>query len=140
MNKIISKNAEDTEKFAREIAKSIPLGTVVELIGDLGAGKTTFAKGFAKGLGVKGVVTSPTFTLLNTYQGDGVVLNHFDLYRIDDEEELELMGVKEMFYDTDSINLIEWPQIARNLLPQKKYVIEINKIDDKTREIILEKK
>lgn len=140
MEKFISNSVEETDAIAQQIAKTTPLGTVVELIGDLGAGKTAFSKGFAKGLGITATVTSPTFVLLNTYEGDGVELNHFDLYRIEDEEELDLMGFQEIFYNKNAIYLIEWPQIAEKLLPQNKFVITINKIDDNTREIILEKK
>ncbi len=140
MEKFISNSVEETEAIAGKIAKTTPLGTVIELIGDLGAGKTAFSKGFAKALGITSTVTSPTFALLNTYQGDGVELNHFDLYRIEDEEELDLMGFQEIFYNNNAIHLVEWPQIAKNMLPQNRYVITINKIDDNSREIVLEKK
>lgn len=140
MEKYITNNVKETEMLAEKIAKKIQRGTVVELIGDLGAGKTAFSKGFARGLGINVAVTSPTFVLLNTYQGNGIELNHFDLYRIEDEEELNMMGFKEIFYNKNAISLIEWPQIAERLLPQSKYVITINKIDDNKREIVLEKK
>ena len=78
--------------------------------------------------------------LLNTYEGDGIELNHFDLYRIEDEEELDLMGFQEIFCNKSAIYLVEWPQIAEKMLPQSKYVVTINKIDDNSREIIWEKK
>ena len=140
MERFITNNVNETEKLAEEIAKKIQRGAVVELIGDLGAGKTAFSKGFARGLGINETITSPTFVLLNTYCGNEIELNHFDLYRVEDEEELDLMGFKEIIYSKNAINLIEWPQIAERLLPQSKYIITINKIDDNTREIILERK
>ena len=140
MEKFISNSVEETEAIAQKIAKITPLSTVIELIGDLGAGKTAFSKGFAKGLGITATITSPTFVLLNTYEGDGVELNHFDLYRIEDEEELDLMGFQEIFYNKNAMYLVEWPQIAEKMLPQNRYVITINKIDDNSREIVLEKK
>lgn len=138
MQKFVTNSENETENLAMEIAKSIPKGSVVELIGDLGAGKTAFSKGFAKGLGVKETVTSPTFALLNTYTGDDVRLNHFDLYRVCDIEELDLMGFREVFFENDAISLIEWPQIASDYLPKSKHIITITKTGDNSREITWE--
>lgn len=139
MQKIVTNSEKETEELASKIAKDIHTGAVVELIGDLGAGKTVFAKGFAKGLGISQTITSPTFALLNTYTGDKIQLNHFDLYRVEDVEELVLMGFKEIFYSKDAISLIEWPQVAKDLLPQHRDIITIKKTGDFSREIVWEK-
>lgn len=108
-----SDKAEDTLKFGTEFAKELKDGDIVALYGGLGAGKTVFTKGIAKGLGIVDEVVSPTFTLLKEYEGDKKLF-HFDLYRIEDEEELEHIG----FYDylgRDGICVIEWPENAGNL-------------------------
>ena len=108
-----SGKAEDTLEIGTTFAKELKDGDIVALYGDLGAGKTVFTKGIAKGLGIEDDVVSPTFTLLKEYYGDKK-LYHFDLYRIEDEEELEHIG----FYDylgRDGICVIEWPQNADGL-------------------------
>ena len=139
MEKYISKSVNETEKIAYEIAKTVPNGSVIELIGELGAGKTAFAKGFAKGLGVKDIITSPTFALLNSYNGDnGVKLNHFDLYRLEDVEELFLLGFEEILNSQNEISLVEWPQIAESIMPKHKTIITINKLSGTNREIKVE--
>ena len=139
MRKFITKSVDETEKLAFDLAKSINNGKVIELIGDLGAGKTAFAKGFAKGLGIEQPITSPTFALLNTYYGR-ITLNHFDLYRLEDLDELYMLGFDEIFSDSNSISLIEWPQIAEEILPKNKMIITLNKVSETEREIIIEEK
>lgn len=138
MKKFVTHSADETENFALNFAKTLSGGMVVELIGDLGAGKTVFAKGFAKGLGIGQPITSPTFALLNTYEGK-FLLNHFDLYRIEDMDELYVLGFEDIFNDSLAISLIEWPQIAESLLPKERFRITINKLSDNDREIIVEK-
>ena len=138
MEKIITKNFKETEEFAFKLASKIDSGLCIELIGDLGAGKTVFAKGFAKGLDVDSTILSPTFALVNSYDGR-LKLNHFDLYRISDFEELEILGFEEMFLDRNAVNLIEWPQIAYDILPKDRMRIEIFKINENEREIVVTK-
>jgi len=109
----VTRDAQDTLNLGIKLGQSLISGDVVALYGDLGAGKTVLAKGIAKGLDIGEEVTSPTFTLLRQYQGR-LTLCHFDLYRIEDEQELEHIG----FYDYlggDNVCVIEWPENAPEL-------------------------
>ncbi len=113
MEQYIAKNAEETLDIGMRLGQTLQSGDVLALYGGLGAGKTVFAKGIAKGLGISEEVTSPTFTLLRQYQGR-LALCHFDLYRIEDDQELEHIG----FYDYlggDNVCVIEWPENAPEL-------------------------
>lgn len=101
------KNLEDTNKFAEKIASLVSPGAIIFLRGDLGTGKTTFAKAFAKALGTD--AKSPSFGLVNIYEGDQVI-SHLDLYRLKSYEEALGIGIEEIL-DGDSIKLIEWPEI-----------------------------
>lgn len=98
---------------------------VVYLQGNLGMGKTTLCRAIIQGFGWKGAVKSPTYTLVESYQLNGFELNHFDLYRISDAEELEFIGIDDFFSD-NSLNLIEWPGNGAGVLPKPDLIIEIN--------------
>ncbi len=113
---VVLNTAEQTEAFAASLAKLVTAPCCIALQGDLGAGKTTFARGFLHALGYTGTVKSPTYTILEPYQIGQITLHHFDLYRLSDPEELELIGAHEMFND-DCINLIEWPEQGEGWLP-----------------------
>ena len=101
-----TKSAEETIELGRQLAARLKNGDTVALYGGLGAGKTVFAKGIAQGLKVKEEIVSPTFTILRQYEGSEK-LSHFDLYRIEDEEELEHIGFYEFL--GDGVCMIEWP-------------------------------
>lgn len=118
------------------LALSILPGDVLLLSGDLGAGKSELARGIAQGLGVKGPVTSPTFTLLNIYKGEKGPLHHFDWYRIEDPEELVLAGLDEQI-GGEAITLIEWFLRAESLIPDSHLKIVISPLSETTREIQL---
>ena len=117
MQTIILKKAEDTESFAENFAKNIAAPSIIFLEGELGAGKTTFTKGFLRGLGYTKTVKSPTFTLVETYDINERTILHADLYRIKDPCELEAMGFRDYFNEKNII-LIEWASRARSWLPK----------------------
>jgi tRNA threonylcarbamoyladenosine biosynthesis protein TsaE len=127
----ISKSQADTEKFAENYAKTLKPYDVVLLDGDMGAGKTHFAKGIAKGLGVEEEVTSPTYAYMNDYDG---VLFHYDCYRIESVQQAESLGLAD-YFDMGGICLIEWSQNIAPLLPKNCKRVSIKKIDENTREI-----
>lgn len=127
--KYISNSYEDTQKIAAEFANTLKEGDVICMYGDLGVGKTAFAKGLAKGLGINEPITSPTFTILNVYNGS-LPLYHFDVYRIADSDEMYEIGYEEYVYG-DGVSVIEWPGLINDILPDKRYDIEIAKDYDK---------
>jgi tRNA threonylcarbamoyladenosine biosynthesis protein TsaE len=131
MEIFISKSREETEAFAKEYAKTLVGGDVVLLDGEMGAGKTVFAKGVAKGLGIEEEVTSPTYAYMNDYDG---VLFHYDCYRIESVEQAEHLGLAD-YFDMGGICLIEWAQNIAPLLPKKVKRVCIRKISEGTREI-----
>ncbi len=123
MNKIISNSIEDTENIGCKLGKLLKKGDVVCLTGDLGAGKTTLSKSIAKGLGVDEHVTSPTFTIINEYVGR-IPLYHFDVYRINDIEEMYELGYEEYFYG-DGVCIVEWASKIEELIPEEHIWIEL---------------
>ena len=103
-----SHSTEETMEFGASLAVHLMPGDIILLTGDLGAGKTTFTKGIAKGLSVEQTVTSPSFTIMNQYQGN-LPLYHFDLYRIDDPDEFLELGLEEFLFG-EGISVIEWSE------------------------------
>ncbi|MBQ3502372.1 MAG: tRNA (adenosine(37)-N6)-threonylcarbamoyltransferase complex ATPase subunit type 1 TsaE [Clostridia bacterium] len=116
MEKYVVKTLEETRVLAEQFADTIKVGDVVLLSGDLGAGKTTFTQFVFKYLGVQGVVNSPTFAVLKTYDANGIELNHFDAYRINSSEAIEC-GFDEVISAREGITFIEWSQNIAELLP-----------------------
>ncbi len=108
---------EDTENFGARLYKARHDFNLVFLIGDLGVGKTTLVRGFLRAAGYQGNVKSPTFTLVEEYQIGGLKVVHFDLYRLTDPEELELIGFSD-YLDQDTLCFIEWPQMGAGYLPE----------------------
>ncbi len=127
---------EETFRLGRIIGKNLKGGTIVCLLGELGAGKTVLAKGLGQGLGVKEEITSPTFTLIQEYclEENNLTFVHMDIYRLQYPEEAEVIGVTDYFRD-DCICLIEWPEIIYALLPEDRIEIRIEGSGDLPRTI-----
>ena len=130
----ITKTAEETFALGASLGKQLIAGDTVALYGGLGAGKTVFTKGIASGLGISDEITSPTFTLLRQYTGR-LPLCHFDLYRIEDEQELHEIGFYD-YLDSDSVCVIEWPQNASDLRETIRVNISGNGAEQRHIEII----
>ena len=133
----ITNNRDETLDFAEKLAKQIVAPKIIVLSGDLGAGKTTFSKGFAKGLGISETITSPTFTLLNEYSGDKN-LYHFDMYRLSSKEEAYELGFENYFENNDGIILVEWAENVKGLFTPPYLKVLIEKIDENKRKFTLE--
>ena len=140
MKEYISNSLDDTFKIASEIKNSLNKGDVVLLRGDLGAGKTQFVKKVVKAFGGdENIVTSPTFTIVNEYSLDNQTIFHFDLYRINNQNELYNIGVEEYFY-SDAICFVEWPERAEDMFDFAHKQISIYKLSETSRKIIFEEK
>jgi len=115
-----------TKKIGRILGEIVPGCTVIALNGELGAGKTVFVRGVAEGLRVTNIVNSPSFVIMNLYKGR-LELYHFDFYRLEDDEELEELGLEEYFYAENGLTLIEWANKFPHFLPSARLEIEITK-------------
>lgn len=129
----ITHSAKETQEWAQRLAGLLGPGDVIALEGDLGAGKTTFTQGLAKGLGVKGIVNSPTFTIIKEYSGT-VPLYHMDVYRVEDE--WEELGFDEYFYG-EGVTVVEWASMIRQAMPAALLNIYIKRLGQDDREIRL---
>lgn len=117
---------EDTKKIGKELAMAAKPSDVICLNGDLGTGKTVLTKGFAEGLQIEDVVSSPTFTILQEYEGGRLPLYHFDVYRIEEPEEMYEVGFSDYFYG-NGVCLIEWSDLISELIPESAIYITIEK-------------
>ena len=117
---------EDTFQIAYQMGETVQSGQVICLNGDLGVGKTLFSQGFAKGLGIEDSVNSPTFTIVQQYDDGRLPLYHFDVYRIEDSEEMEEVGFTDMIYG-DGVCLIEWASLISDILPEHYIKVTIEK-------------
>lgn len=133
----ISYSFENTLEIGARISALLHAGDVVELVGELGAGKTALTKGIAKGLGVSDEVTSPTYTLMNSYEDGRLPLYHFDLYRLRGEEELNELGLDEFLYG-NGVCVIEWSVVKS--MPRKPYIVNIETVDATTRRIEIDER
>ncbi len=133
----VTKDEEGTLKVASAFARDLKPGSVVALTGELGVGKTVFARGVARAIGVKDNVTSPSFTLINEYQGD-FVLYHMDFYRLNSVKEILDIGVEDYFY-SDSICLVEWAEKMNDMFPENAIWVIIKHKGNRHREIKIEK-
>lgn len=125
-----TESPQDTYALGRELGEQSGAGTVYTLIGDLGVGKTVFTQGFAEGLGIGEPVNSPTFTILQIYEGGRLPLYHFDVYRIADVEEMEEIGYEDCIYG-EGVCLIEWADLIEEILPESRIEVKIEKDPEK---------
>lgn len=119
-------SAEETFAFGKKIGECAKPGQVYSLVGDLGVGKTVFTQGVAAGLGIAESVNSPTFTILQIYEGGRLPFYHFDVYRIGDVTEMDEIGYEDCFYG-EGVCLIEWAELIEELLPRQRCRIVIEK-------------
>ena len=130
----IAKNPEQTMEFATHIAQKLQPGDVIALEGDLGAGKTTFTKGLAVGLGIQKMVNSPTFTIIKEYQGQ-IPLFHMDVYRVNDS--FEDFGFDE-YFEGSGVTVVEWAHLIKEQLPEERLTIYLYREEEQSRRIVVD--
>lgn len=137
---LIVNSVEETLEIGRKIGEKANSGDIFCLIGDLGTGKTHITKGIAKGLNVSDNITSPTFNIVNEYDSGRLKLYHFDVYRVNDPDEIYAIGFDEYIF-SDGVSIIEWANYIGELIPEEYLLIKIEKqlhLGDNVRKIILE--
>ena len=135
--KIITENEKETLELAAAFAGTLETGNVVALFGELGSGKTVFARGIARALGITEKITSPTFILINEFHGS-IPLYHMDLYRMDSIQEIQDIGVEDYFYG-DGICVVEWAEKLGELYPENAIRVRLKHLGDTNREIEIER-
>ena len=132
---IISNSPQDTERAGAELAATLPPGTIIAYTGDLGAGKTAFTRGLAQGLGVPGRVTSPTFTIVNEYEGGRLPLFHFDMYRLGSSDELFDIGWED-YLSRGGVCAVEWSENIADALDPDTIRVDIRQGEHPQQRII----
>ncbi len=123
---IETRSPEETFALGEKIGRESKAGQVYTLVGDLGVGKTVFTQGLAKGLGIEEPISSPTFTIIQEYEGSGLSFYHFDVYRIGDIEEMDEIGFEDYVYG-NGVCMIEWANLIEEILPENRTEIIIEK-------------
>ena len=126
METYISKNEQDTIDFAEKFASSLSIGDIVVLTGELGSGKTKFVQGVLKHFNMEDEISSPTFTIVNEYDSGRLKLNHFDVYRVSDPDEIYAIGFDDYIF-SDAVSIIEWANYIEDILPKEYLHIHIEK-------------
>ncbi len=121
-------SVEETQDLAKKLARNIVPGSIISLIGNLGTGKTTFTKGFARQIGIKDHITSPTFKLISEYQGEKYKLNHIDAYRMNGPEDFLNIGGEEYLMSKNSITIIEWGDLLIDILSSNTITVNFERI------------
>ena len=132
----ITHSPEETEKIGEALAKSLQPGTILAYRGDLGAGKTAFTRGLARGLGCKETVTSPTYTIVNEYLGGRLPLFHFDMYRLASSDDLWDIGWED-YLEREGVCAVEWSENVQNAM-EDAITVTIEKLGESTRRITIE--
>ena len=130
------KETEDKAKNFASLIKGFKNSLLINLIGNLGAGKTTFVRGLIQELGFDEFVKSPTFTIVESYESDNLKVFHFDLYRIEDDKELQAIGVEDYLTEENAITLVEWPEKSKRYFNNPDYIIELNHCDNDEKSLI----
>ena len=125
----ISNSESQTINFALKLSKKVKLGTVIALVGNLGSGKTTFTKGFAKGLNIKEHVGSPTFKIVSEYEGKHFNLYHIDSYRLNNSNDFLKIGGEEFLNQKTGFTLIEWADLIKDILPKSTITINFYRLN-----------
>ncbi|WP_455721316.1 tRNA (adenosine(37)-N6)-threonylcarbamoyltransferase complex ATPase subunit type 1 TsaE [Agathobacter sp.] len=123
---IESFSAEETHALGMKMGQEAQPGDVYTLVGDLGVGKTVLTQGIAEGLGIEEAICSPTFTIVQVYEEGRMPFYHFDVYRIGDIEEMDEIGYEDYFYG-EGLTMIEWANLIKEILPEKRKEITIEK-------------
>ena len=134
--RFVSHSVAETQQLGASLAAQLKPGDVLLMLGDMGVGKSEFTRGLARGLGVKGYVTSPTFTILQVHDNGRMPLYHFDWYRLSDVEELYELSMDEYLYG-DGVSVIEWPSRAEEAIPEQYLEVELIPAGDNERIIEL---
>lgn len=137
---LITYSSKETQKLGENLAKQIKGGVIIALYGDLGGGKTTFIQGFARGLGIKARIISPTFIILRSYDLKKNRFFHIDLYRVQGRNDLKGIGIEELLNSKKDIVVIEWAEKLEKLLPKKRIDIFFEDKGEDKREISIRKK
>ena len=130
------KETEDKAKNFASLIVGFKNSLLINLIGNLGAGKTTFVRGLIQELGFDEFVKSPTFTIVESYESDNLKVFHFDLYRIEDDRELQAIGVEDYLTEENTITLVEWPEKSKRYFNNPDYIIELNHCDNDEKRLI----
>ena len=136
MAEYITKNEHETEFVGESFARELPAGAVIAMYGDLGAGKTAFVRGMARGMGIDCRVSSPTFTIVNEYLGERELI-HFDMYRLSDADELFDIGWED-YLSRGAVCAVEWSENVSDAFFGDEYVVRIEKLGDQERKITIE--
>jgi tRNA threonylcarbamoyladenosine biosynthesis protein TsaE len=134
ISRTVSMSSEQTEQLAESLGKRLRGGEVIELVSDLGGGKTTFVRGLARGIGSKDKVSSPSFTLSNQYQASSLILHHFDFYRLN-EPGIMKDELAEVIADPEAVTVVEWADIVEDVLSHDKLTVNIKTTGEETREL-----
>ena len=129
------KTEDKAKNFASSI-KGFQNSLLINLEGNLGAGKTTFVRGLIQELGFDEFIKSPTFTIVESYESENLKVFHFDLYRIEDDRELQAIGVEDYLSEENAITLVEWPEKSKRYFNNPDYIIELNHCDNDEKRLI----
>lgn len=134
-NSFVTKSFEETQDLGKEFGRTLRGGEFIALYGNLGSGKTTFVQGLALGIGIKRRIISPTFIIIRSYKIESKMFYHIDLYRIQTATDLNGIGMQDIIKDKNSIIVVEWAEKMEHLLPEKRFDVFFEYLDENKRKI-----